>query len=102
MNLIAGFSPMLWVALGGAIGSVLRYLAIQGVMLRLHPAPFPLGTMLVNIIGSFIIGALMMKFASQTNGDAARLFLVTGILGGFTTFSAFSRRRISVVACYCR
>ena len=79
---------ILMVALGGALGSVGRYLAITGVI-RLHPAPFPVGTMLVNIAGSFAIGVLMARF-SQADSESARLFLVTGILGGFTTFSAFS------------
>jgi len=79
-------NPILLVASGGAIGAVLRYVAIQQVMLH----PFPLGTMLVNIVGSLVIGVLMAKFAVQENTETARLFLVTGILGGFTTFSAFS------------
>lgn len=79
----------LLVALGGAVGSLLRYLAIQQVVMRLHPQPFPAGTMLVNVVGSFAIGVLMARFI-QSDSESARLFLVTGILGGFTTFSAFS------------
>ncbi len=90
MNTLAVMSPILLVALGGAIGSVLRHLTIQQVIVRLYAAPFPFGTMLVNVIGSFLIGVIMMKFASQTSHETAKLFLVTGILGGFTTFSAFS------------
>jgi CrcB protein len=76
---------ILLVAAGGAIGAVLRYGLIQG----LHPAPFPFGTMFVNILGSFAIGLLMARLAGEGQ-DSLRLFLVTGILGGFTTFSAFS------------
>jgi len=79
---------LLLVAFGGALGSVARYGSIQ-LMLRLHPQPFPLGTMAVNIIGSFAIGVLMARFAAAES-ESAQLFLVTGILGGFTTFSAFS------------
>jgi CrcB protein len=79
---------ILCVALGGAVGSVGRYLAVQLVM-RFQPQPFPLGTMLVNIIGSFAIGVLMARF-SAADSESSRLFLVTGVLGGFTTFSAFS------------
>ncbi len=79
---------LLLVAAGGALGSLLRYGAIQLVM-RLHPQPFPLGTMLVNIAGSFAIGWLMARYM-QLDAPSARLFLVTGLLGGFTTFSAFS------------
>ena len=80
--------PILTVATGGAIGSLLRYAAVQLTM-RLHSAPFPLGTMVVNIIGSFIIGLMMAKFL-QHDSESARLFFITGVLGGFTTFSAFS------------
>lgn len=77
------------VAIGGGLGSVLRYTLIQLVM-RLHTQPFPLGTMLVNILGSLAIGMLMAKYAGGALNENARLLLVTGVLGGFTTFSAFS------------
>lgn len=80
----------LLVALGGALGAVLRYGFIQQFIMRLHPSPFPLGTILVNIIGSFLIGILVAKSADGTLGVSARLLLMTGVLGGFTTFSAFS------------
>ena len=86
---------LLLVALGGALGSVARYLAVQ-LLMRFHLQPFPLGTMAVNIIGSFIIGVLMARFA-EADSASARLFLVTGILGGFTTFSAFSWDTLSLV-----
>ncbi len=77
------------VALGGAVGSVLRY-AVTLAVIRLHPQPFPLGTMAVNILGSLLIGVLMAKYAAGGLSENARLLLVTGMLGGFTTFSAFS------------
>ena len=80
--------PILFVALGGALGSVGRYLAVQ-LVVRFNPQPFPFGTMLVNIIGSFAIGVLMARFVAA-DSESSRLFLVTGVLGGFTTFSAFS------------
>lgn len=70
------------------MGALLRYAAVQGVM-RLHPAPFPIGTMLVNIAGSFVIGLLMARYLAA-DAESSRLFWVTGVLGGFTTFSAFS------------
>jgi CrcB protein len=80
---------LLYIAAGGALGAVLRYIMIQALVLRIYPAPFPLGTMLVNILGSFAIGLLMARL-TDAGQETLRLFLVTGILGGFTTFSAFS------------
>jgi fluoride exporter len=80
--------PIGYVAAGGAIGSVLRYVAVQ-VATQLHGGGFPAGTMLVNVVGSFIIGLLMSRYM-QADSESARFFLVTGVLGGFTTFSAFS------------
>ncbi|MFZ4540760.1 MAG: fluoride efflux transporter CrcB [Rickettsiales bacterium] len=80
--------PILCVAFGGAIGALLRYAVIQLTM-QLHPQPFPLGTMLVNIAGSFLIGLLMARYLSFDSQNS-QLFFVTGVLGGFTTFSAFS------------
>lgn len=83
---------MIWtltqVALGGAIGSVLRHLTILGAI-RAFGAAFPYGTLLVNVLGSLIMGAV---FAALLNKDAMRFapLLMTGVLGGFTTFSAFS------------
>jgi CrcB protein len=73
------------VALGGAVGSVLRYLvSVQSVLwFGLH---FPWGTLAVNVIGSAAIGVLGALPLPQE----ARLLLITGLLGGFTTFSAFS------------
>ena len=79
---------LLTVAAGGAIGSSLRYLVNVSAMRLFGPA-FPWATLTVNVIGSFLMGALVVWFA---NRDLMRLapFLMTGILGGFTTFSAFS------------
>ena len=80
--------PISLVAAGGAIGALLRYGVVQLVM-HVNPQPFPIGTMLVNIAGSFAIGLLMARYAVM-DSESSRLFLVTGVLGGFTTFSAFS------------
>lgn len=83
---------MLWtlsqVALGGAIGSVARFLCVTG-MARLGLGGFPFGTLLVNAIGSFAMGLLAIFLAERGAMRAAPL-LMTGLLGGFTTFSAFS------------
>lgn len=78
-------SGLLLVALGGAIGSVARHLVSVAAFATLGPA-FPWGTLAVNILGSAAIGvAAGMGIEGQH-----RLLLVTGVLGGFTTFSAFS------------
>ncbi|HLE97405.1 MAG TPA: fluoride efflux transporter CrcB [Candidatus Thermoplasmatota archaeon] len=75
------------VALGGALGCVLRYFA--GVWLS--RGGFPWGTVAVNLAGSFAIGVVMFAAIQRgTFGPEARVFLVTGILGGFTTMSSFA------------
>ena len=81
---------VLWVALGGAIGASARYLV--GVQaLRLMGSGFPWGTVCVNIAGSFLMGVLIELLALKLNlTQDVRHFLTTGVLGGFTTFSAFS------------
>jgi CrcB protein len=81
---------VLWVALGGAIGAVARYLV--GVQaLRLFGPAFPWGTLIVNIAGSFAMGVIIAMFAHKLQASQeVRGFLTTGVLGGFTTFSAFS------------
>jgi len=88
MNLIT----ILLVALGGAIGSIARYLLAYGAG-RLLGSGFPWGTIVINILGSFIIG--WFATLSAADGRAAqpeiiRAFVMAGVCGGFTTFSAFS------------
>lgn len=83
-------SGLLWVALGGAIGSAARH-GVNVSSARLLGSGLPFGTLIVNVLGSFLMGLLMALLTRKFEGnDAARLFLTTGILGGFTTFSAFS------------
>ncbi|WP_454745774.1 fluoride efflux transporter CrcB [Ciceribacter selenitireducens] len=81
---------ILLVALGGAVGSVCRYLVGVGALRLMGPA-FPWGTLAVNVAGSFAIGILaeliVVRFGASTE---LRLLLITGFLGGFTTFSAFA------------
>lgn len=78
------------VALGGATGSVFRYWMSVWSLRRFGPS-FPWGTLAVNIIGSFLIGLLIEIIARRAQAsEEMRLLLVTGFLGGFTTFSAFS------------
>ena len=85
----------LWVALGGAIGSVSRFW-LAGLITERFGQSFPWGILVINITGSFVIGI----FAAFTNPDGpltpqtrifATQFLMIGICGGFTTFSSFSR-----------
>ncbi|NVO21913.1 fluoride efflux transporter CrcB [Donghicola sp. C2-DW-16] len=79
---------VLQVALGGAIGASFRYLTNVSVMRLLGPG-FPWGTVVCNVIGSFAMGVLVVVLANTGNNKYAPL-LMTGLLGGFTTFSAFS------------
>ena len=81
---------LLWVAFGGAIGASARY-GVNVWSGRLLGAAFPWHTLLVNIIGCFAMGVLIELMALKLNvGNDVRAFLTTGVLGGFTTFSAFS------------
>jgi CrcB protein len=78
------------VFLGGGIGAALRH-GVNLIAARLFGTAFPFGTLTVNVLGSLIMGLLAAYFAFK--GDATqhwRLFFTTGLLGGFTTFSAFS------------
>ncbi|WP_371060579.1 fluoride efflux transporter CrcB [Rhodosalinus sp. 5P4] len=79
---------LMQVALGGAVGAAARYLTVLAAM-RLFGTGFPWGTLAVNVLGSFFMGVLVIVLA---NLPATRIapFVVTGVLGGFTTFSAFS------------
>jgi CrcB protein len=79
------------VFLGGGIGAALRH-GVNILSAQWFGITFPWGTLIVNVLGSFAIGALAAYFAFRVGGAAqhTRLFLATGVLGGFTTFSAFS------------
>ena len=73
--------------LGGGIGAVARY-GLQGFVHRYAGNNFPYGTLLVNLLGCFLLGYLMIAFEERfLMNPALRLFLTIGILGGFTTFS---------------
>ena len=81
---------VLLVAAGGALGSALRYLVATAALTWAGPA-FPWGTLVVNLVGSFLIG-LVQQLATEALvlGEDSRLFLTTGVMGGLTTYSAFS------------
>ena len=88
----------LWVALGSALGGAARFFC-TGVAAKLFGETFPWGTLLVNVLGSFIIGF----FATLTGpdgrmfaGTTTRQFVMTGILGGFSTFSSFSLQTLNL------
>lgn len=85
------------IALGGALGSVLRYLlasAVQGVTGR----QFPLGTLSVNVLGCLLIGFVYVWMLERTAASVpVRAFWMIGVLGGFTTFSSFSLETLNLI-----
>lgn len=93
-------NKVLYIAMGGAIGSVLRYyLAIfttSYLAERFTEYNFPYGTLLVNILGSLLIGIIAGLFFEHDPENNLKLFLIIGILGGFTTFSSFSLETITL------
>lgn len=84
-------SLLLQVAFGGALGALLRYACVAAVT-RAGGSGFPLGTLSVNVLGSFAMGLGAMLLLERTGAPMARFapFFLPGLLGGFTTFSAFS------------
>ena len=91
-------NKILPIAIGGGIGAVLRY-QIQGWVQDRLGAAFPYGTLVVNISGAFLIGLLMTIFLDHFEATPAwRLFLVVGILGGYTTFSALTWETYQLLA----
>lgn len=88
-------TAVLAVAVGGAIGSVARY-GCSLTFLRLFGGAFPYGTLFVNSIGGFFIAFFLALSIERIHIDeTVRLFIVTGFLGGFTTFSSFSYETLS-------
>jgi CrcB protein len=81
--------PMLLVFIGGGVGSVLRFL-VGRLAATAVPGGFPWGTLIVNVAGSFAAGLLIGWLAGRSGHAGTQLLLMTGLLGGFTTFSAFS------------
>ena len=84
----------LQVALGGAIGAALRFLTGVGILRLIGPG-FPVAVMGVNVFGSFMMG-LFVVFATQRGVAQLNPFVMAGLLGGFTTFSAFSLEAVSL------
>ena len=93
-----GLPQLLWVGVGGFLGSVGRFV-IAGFFNRLSPAlAFPIGTLAVNIFGCFLIG-LLHGLAESRNmlGTDTRIFLFIGVLGGFTTYSTFGFESLALL-----
>lgn len=90
---------ILLVGVGGFIGAVLRYsISIWISGKNSDPTSFPLGTLSVNVIGCFIIGLLAGSLLiSGVISERAKLFLIVGLLGGFTTFSAFGYESLNLL-----
>lgn len=84
---------LLWIGLGGAIGSIFRY------TLSLLPikSSFPVLTLITNLLGAFIIGVVVGLFEKQYLSSYIHLFLKTGVCGGFTTFSTFSLETLTLL-----
>ncbi len=93
----SAFMNIIAIAVGAAIGANLRYsLSIWAA--QRWGASFPYGTLIVNVIGSFAIGVVLVLATTRLNlSDPARLLIVTGLLGGFTTFSSLSFETYSLI-----
>lgn len=96
---MAGAYPFLLVALGGALGATARHAAALATY-RLFGPGFPLATLFVNVVGCFLIGLILLPGldTAPAVGATTRLFVVTGILGGFTTFSSFGYETVALAA----
>ena len=97
MNSLAAFPPLLLVAIGGGSGAILRYLVGRWALAAFGPG-FPVGTLAVNLLGGLAMGLVVGVLARvNQGGEHLRLLLGVGVLGGFTTFSAFSLEMVNMV-----
>ncbi len=81
---------------GGAIGALLRFYVVSWVATHYSIQDLPIGTLLVNLIGSFVIGILAWVFIYKIHNEAIRLFFIVGLLGSFTTVSSFSLETVDL------
>jgi fluoride exporter len=84
------------IAIGGAIGTVGRF-ALSGMAHRATTTIFPVGTLLVNLLGSLLIGILWGVFDGSNHSPQLRSFIFIGVLGGFTTFSSYSLETLNLL-----
>ena len=96
--MIAALPPVLLVALGGGVGAALRWM-VGGWALTAFGPGFAWGTWIINLLGSFLLGWLLARLQTGLDGagEPLRLLLGVGLLGGFTTFSAFSVELVGMV-----
>jgi CrcB protein len=88
---------LLWICLGGAVGTAGRYL-LGDWLLRVAGPAFPWGTLAVNVLGSFLLGLVMqLALATDWISPTLRLTLSTGVLGGFTTYSSFNQETLRLL-----
>jgi CrcB protein len=96
---MARMTVYFWIAVGSALGGVARYWC-SGVAARLIGETFPWGTLIVNVVGSFIIGFFATLSGPDGRlfiGSTARQFVMLGLCGGYTTFSSFSLQTLNLV-----
>jgi CrcB protein len=95
---MGGLAVYMWVAIGGALGSVARF-ALGNAMAIAVGTDFPWGTLLINVLGSFVISFFGVLTGAQARFPVnyeARIFVTVGLCGGFTTFSAFSLQTVEL------
>ena len=92
-----GWQNVLAVIAGGGIGSLIRYAMTFAMTQRLGPG-FPWATLLINVTGSFVIGVVaeVLQTRALASAPVVRVFLMTGVLGGYTTFSSFSYETLTL------
>lgn len=97
IKILQMLKTLLLIGLGGAIGSMLRYLTLVMVN-KYWPHHFPLATFITNVVGCFLIGLIVGLLAKNNLSDSEwKWFLITGFCGGYTTFSAFGYENIQLL-----
>jgi len=91
------FANVVAVMSGGAIGALFRYLIVVWITSTYSVKDFPMGTFIVNVLGSFLIGIVAWMFIYRIDNEALRLFFIVGLLGSFTTVSSFSLETVELL-----